>query len=62
MTANIKITSDESALGRLYLWLLSRNDETLAVDKQDIESKTELGIVAPALTLSDESVPRGDQA
>ena len=37
MTANIKVTSDESALSRLYLWLLSLNDETLTAEKQSDE-------------------------
>jgi hypothetical protein len=62
MTANIKVTSDESALSRLYLWLLSLNDETLATEKQNAEDKPEPGPIALALTQSDEGRMGRDRA
>ena len=62
MTANIKVTSDESALSRLYLWLLSLNDETLTAEKQSDEDTPELGPIALAQTCDDEAVPEGDRA
>jgi hypothetical protein len=55
LTTNIKVTFDESALGRLYLWLLSLDDETPAVDKLDIDKTTGVDFI-PAVPTPNEEV------
>lgn len=55
MATNIKVTLDESAFGRLYLWLLSLDDETLAVDKLNIDNTTEVDFIAAVPTPKEEA-------
>jgi hypothetical protein len=58
MTDNIKVTFDESALGRLYLWLLSLNDETPAADKLDIDKTPEVDLIEAVPTTSEDMRPK----
>ena len=60
MATNIKVTFDESALGRVYLWLLSLNDETLPADRSGIEKTSEVNVNTLTQTLSDETPPKVD--
>jgi hypothetical protein len=57
MTDNIKVTFDESALGRLYLWLLSLDNETPAVGKLDIDKIPEVDLIEAVPIPSEEMHP-----